>query len=190
MRHVFFLITAFLIALGGAQLPAMSQSGTNGTPAPGYQGITAVHQEKVKVGPYTVTTGFSDWPMHADRSLDIIFIPDGGIADKHGTVTLISPSGQEIVHKLQRHPRMYEDWGLSITVLPEEGPWTFLFEIDGPLGHGVGRLAPIMLLERPGPPILLSWLVGLLPLYGLIALIIWAWLKVQPKKFSQVWSWS
>lgn len=160
-----------------------------GEPESEYQGLTIVHWEEVQAGPYTIALGFSEWPILAERSLDIVFLPDDGIAEKQGTVTLISPTGEEMLKELQRHPRMYEAWGLDIIALPASGPWTFLFEIEGPQGPGVGHFAPVMLLERPGPPIQLGWAIGLLPLFGMLVLVGFTWRKVRPARFSQVWEW-
>jgi hypothetical protein len=144
--------------------------------------IEIVHREQVQVGSYRVEVGFSEWPILADRSLDIVFIPEGGIDPLQGTVTLISPTGDEYEMPLLRHPRQRTAWGLDVIALNESGPWSMLFVIDGPAGQGIGRLAPLTLGNRPGPDLLLSWMVGLLPFFGLIALITLAWLRVRPGK--------
>lgn len=152
-------------------------------------GVTVVHRETVRVGPYPVAVGFSRWPIRAERSLDIVFMPDGGIAGKHGTVTLIPPSGDEERLTLVRHPRMRTVWGLDVVALPEQGRWTMRFQIDGPLGRGDGRL-PVVLLPRPGPPVLVGWIPVLLVTGGLLAAILFAWRHARPVRQSETWSWT
>ena len=53
-----------------------------------------VHTEHVQVGPYPMTVGFTVWPLRAMQSLDFTFEPDGGIADKSGTITADRPRRQ------------------------------------------------------------------------------------------------
>lgn len=169
-----------LIALLLTMLPA---------PALAQEGVTVVHEEVVAVGPYTVTVGFSRWPLHAERSLDIIFVPDGGIAGRSGSLTLVTPTGDEETLPLTRHPRMRSAWGLDVVALPDEGPWGLVFTIDGAEGRGVGRLAPLTLGARPGPPAALSWAIGLLPALGMLALVAVAWWRVRPGRRADTWRW-
>jgi hypothetical protein len=183
MRRLTACAAAALCLALGVALPRPAHA--QGQPA----GVTVVHRETVRVGPYRVAVGFSRWPVRAERSLDIVFMPDGGIAGKHGTVTLTRPSGGEDERPLVRHPRMRTVWGLDVIALPEQGRWTARFEIDGPLGRGDGRL-PVVLLPRPGPPVVLGWLPVLLASGGLLAAILFAWWQVRPVRRSETWSWT
>jgi hypothetical protein len=183
MRRLTACAAAALCLALGVALPRPARA--QGQPA----GVTVVHRETVRVGPYRVAVGFSRWPVRAERSLDIVFMPDGGIAGKHGTVTLTPPSGGEKELPLVRHPRMRTVWGLDVIALPEQGRWTARFEIDGPLGRGDGRL-PVVLLPRPGPPVVLGWLPVLLASGGLLAAILFAWWQVRPVRRSETWSWT
>lgn len=153
------------------------------------EGVAVVHTETVQVGPYALGVGFSRWPLNADRSLDIIFTPQGGISGLRGTVTLVSPTGVADMMPLTRHPRMREAWGLDVIALPEQGPWTLVFAIDGPAGAGSGRLTPLALGARPGPDAALSWLIGLLPLVGALAIGAHAWWPVRPDRHADAWRW-
>jgi hypothetical protein len=69
------------------------------------------------------------------------------------------------------------------------GPLAARFEIDDPLGRGDGRL-PLLLLPRPGPPVVLGWLPVLLAAGGLLAAIVFAWWQVRPVRRSETWSWT
>lgn len=135
-----------------------------------------VHTEHIQVGPYPVTVGFTVWPLRAMQSLDFTFEPDGGIADKYGTLTTIAPDGQAEVDRLSRHPRNREVWGLDVESLNTSGTWTLRFTIDGPQGEGTGDLA-VDVLNQPGPPLGLSWLVGLTPLALTMAFLVVVWIR-------------
>ena len=60
-------------------------------PANAYEPVNIVHTEHVQAGPYSLTVGFSTWPLKAMQSLDFTFIPEGGIEDKSGTLTMLGP---------------------------------------------------------------------------------------------------
>jgi len=135
-----------------------------------------VHTEHVQVGPYPVTVGFTVWPLRAMQSLDFTFEPDDGIAGKSGTLTAIAPDGREETDRLSRHPRNRGVWGLDVESLDSPGTWTLRFTIDGPQGEGTGDLA-VDVLEQPGPPLALSWLVGLTPLALTLAFFAVVWMR-------------
>jgi hypothetical protein len=91
--------------------------------------LDIVHTEKIQVGPYLATIGFTRWPVQAERSLDIIFALEDGIADKKGTLTLVTNPPQLFdrtkqtgePYPLERHPRMREAWGLDVFAFPASG---------------------------------------------------------------------
>lgn len=139
-----------------------------------------VHTEHVQVGPYPVTVGFTVWPLRAMQSLDFTFEPDGGIAGKSGLITAIAPDGREDADRLSRHPRNREVWGLDVESLDSSGMWTLRFSIDGPQGEGTGDLA-VDVLEQPGPPLALSWLIGLTPLALTVVFFAVVWIRTGPR---------
>jgi hypothetical protein len=151
-------------------------------PAMAYAPVNIVHTERVQAGPYRVTVGFSVWPIRAMQSLDFTFMPDGGIAGKSGTLTQTGPGvkADEHVTPLVRHPRKYDSWGLDVQALSAPGTYSLGFAIDGPQGHGEGSVQGLTVLNQPGPPLALSWLVGSLPFLGLVVFIAIAWRRLQP----------
>jgi hypothetical protein len=151
--------------------------------------VIEVHQETVDAGPYRIDVGFSEWPLRAERSLDILFHADEGIAGKQGTVTLVGPSGWSEETSLVRHPRQREDWGLDVIALPEAGEWTVRLAVDGPLGPGAGTLT-IPIGPRPGPPELVGWLPPLAVFAAMIAAMIAGWRRVRPSRQPETWSWA
>ncbi|OLR92641.1 hypothetical protein [Actinokineospora bangkokensis] len=146
-----------------------------------YEPVNVVHTERVQVGPYGVTVGFSTWPVRAYQSLDWTFAPDGGIGDKSGTLAMVAPgaTGQPRQRPLARHPRKLEVWGLDIKSVDAAGQWALRFHLDGPLGTGDGALTSLNVLEQPGPPLALSWSASTLPLVGLAGFLVVAWRRTR-----------
>ncbi|HEY0001907.1 MAG TPA: hypothetical protein VGB74_15750 [Actinoplanes sp.] len=188
IRRLAVLLTVILGSLGLA------------APATAYAPVTIVHTEQVTVGPYRITVGFSTWPIRAMRSLDFTFTPADGIAGKSGTVAILrsaflppeaapgsdpaatgaGPRRRMVGERLVRHPRKREVWGLDVEAVNNPGTYALRFAIDGPKGYAEGTLPDVTVLDQPGPPMALSWAIGTLPLWALIALIAIAWRRVRP----------
>jgi hypothetical protein len=151
-------------------------------PAMAYAPVNIVHTERVQAGPYTVTVGFSTWPIRAMQSLDFTFMPDGGIAGKSGSLIQTGPGIKSADHTtpLVRHPRKLDSWGLDVKALNTPGTYSFGFTIDGPQGHGQGTLNGVTVLNQPGPPLALSWTISTVPLFVLLVIIVVAWRRTQP----------
>jgi hypothetical protein len=171
MRRILLpVVLAAVLALVGA------------TPALAYAPVDIVHTEQVQVGPYTVTVGFSTWPIRAMRSLDFTFMPDGGIADKSGSLILRGPGfgNGKRGRPLDRHPRKRDTWGLDTQALNTPGTYSFGFVINGPQGQGDGTLDGVTVLDQPGPPLPLSWAVGSLPFGALLVFLVIVWRRTRP----------
>lgn len=148
------------------------------------------HHETLLAGPYTVVVGFSEWPIRAERSIDITFMPGGGIAGKTATIEITDPAGDWYeIGPLGRHPRQREVWGLDLIALPAPGDWTIKLTIDGPLGQGIGTLTGIPVTDRPGPPLWPMWLIAALPLIFLIWLGVRGWRAIRPRQSAWTQSW-
>ncbi|HEV3358095.1 MAG TPA: hypothetical protein VG247_14970 [Pseudonocardiaceae bacterium] len=171
-RIVVPIVLAALLAVFGA------------VPASAYAPVDIVHTERVQAGPYAVTVGFSTWPIRAMRSLDFTFSPDGGIADKSGSLIMTGPEfgprGSD--SPLVRHPRKRDVWGLDVQALNTPGSYTIGFVINGPQGQGEGTLNNLTVLDQPGPPLPLSWAVGTLPLGALLVFLVIVWRRTRPGK--------
>jgi hypothetical protein len=139
-------------------------------PTQSYAPVVIVHQEHLAVGPYELTVGFSEWPVRARQSLDFTFEPTGGIEQVTGTLVARSPAGEvenlrrpSGVDGLPRHPRQPDVWGLDVFALDEPGDWLFTFGLDGARGPAAAEMV-LPVLEQPGPPLGMSWLVSTGPL--------------------------
>ncbi len=159
------------------------------TPAAAHEAVP--YQERIMVGPYPVEVWVSDWPIAAERSIDFTFNPAGGIADKTARIQMIMPDGNEyFTSPLPRHPRNRSVWGLDLIALPEPGPWMIELTINGPAGSGTGSFGPMTLLPQPGPPPLLSWVLGVLPPLVLLgSLFVIAWRRFPASSRRLAWSW-
>jgi hypothetical protein len=71
-------------------------------------------------------------------------------------------------------------WGLDVESLGSSGTWTLRFTINGPQGEGTGDLA-VDVLRQPGPPLALSWFVGLIPLALTLAFFAVVWIRTGPR---------
>jgi hypothetical protein len=160
------------------------------TPAPALAHPSDPHHETIQAGPYEVTVGFSEWPIRAERSLDITFEPEGGIADKTATIRITDPQGDWYeVGPLGRHPRQRDLWGLDLIALPATGDWTIELTVSGPEGTGAGTLSGIAVGERPGPPLSPMWVIAILPLVFLLSLGVRGWLQVRPGRTPEAHAW-
>ncbi|TCO48150.1 hypothetical protein [Actinocrispum wychmicini] len=166
-RTVLALLSALGLMLGAA------------APALAYDPVNIVHTERVQVGPYGMTVGFSTWPVKAMQSLDFTFMPDDGIDGKSGYLSMSTGERSGRGQPLARHPRKRDVWGLDVRSLPSAGDWTFKFTIDGPAGQATGQLTGLKVMDQPGPPLGLSWAISTIPLFGLIALIVVAWRRTR-----------
>lgn len=153
--------------------------------------VEVVHTEKIQAGPYAVTVSFSEWPLRAERSLDFLFEPAGGIAGRTGSLRMVAPDGStanSTRDALSRHPRARQAWGLDVYALASEGTWTFEVAVKGTQGTGIGRL-PIAVGERPGPPAAFSWTLGLLPLLAFAGVAVLVWVRTRPYRRETAAQW-
>ncbi|RLV77234.1 hypothetical protein LJB45_36600 [Streptomyces rapamycinicus] len=174
--HARRLVLATVAALALVAVPT--------APATAYAPVGVVHTERVQAGPYTVTVGFSEWPLRAMQSLDFTFAPADGIAGKSGRLTIDGPGldADDRETPLSRHPRKRDVWGLDVQALPESGTWSFTFDIDGRAGHGRGTLRNVTVLDQPGPPLAISWTVCAIPPIGMLAYLAVGWRRNKPSE--------
>lgn len=180
------LVVVAVVAALATALAAVPSAAAQGAPIT--ESVRVVHEESVQVGPYRLSVGFSEWPMRAERSLDIVFRPEGGVGGKTGTVTLIAPSAGEETRPLVRHPRLRSAWGLDIVALPEPGRWSLRFDLVGPAGEGVGGV-PITLGERLGPPVIVGWLPVLAAVGAMVGAFVVGWRRTRPARAPETWAW-
>ncbi len=148
------------------------------------------HREMVQVGPYQLEVGFSQFPLQAERSLDITFTPVGGIAGKSGTTKFSLVNSKDTIGQdLVRFTKNRSIWGYDLISIPKKGTWNLEFTINGKQGKGVGNLK-LEVLERPaGPSVALTQPLGLIPILAVLILATRAWLRVRPLRHTEANQW-
>jgi hypothetical protein len=190
-HHVIRRVGAALAALVVAGLGSLAAAPAAQAAEP----IKIVHREQVQAGPYRIDLGFSQWPMLEGRSFDLLIDPEGGIAGKSGTLTVLTPAGAPLEFfadtPLARHPRQRQSWGLDVVEFKGDGlggRWSLEFVVDGPKGRGVGRLAALPLGPLPGPPQSFSWALATIPTLLLVAGTVVGWRRLRPARDPAAWS--
>ncbi len=148
------------------------------------------HRETVQVGAYQLEVGFSQYPIRAERSLDITFTPVGGIRGLSGTTKMTLLGGKQVIEQdLVRFTKNRSIWGYDLISIPKKGTWNLEFTINGKQGKSVGKLK-LEVLERPaGPSVALTQPLGLIPILAVLILATRAWLRVRPMRHAEANNW-
>jgi hypothetical protein len=148
------------------------------------------HRETIKVGTYTLELGFSQWPVRAERSLDMTFTPQGGIQGLSGTTKMTLTNGEKVIENdLVRFPKNRNIWGYDLISIPEKGTWNLEFKIKGAQGTGVGNFKLEVLTRPSGPSVALTQPLGLIPILAVIILATRAWRRVRPLRHAETNQW-
>lgn len=145
------------------------------------------HTERLEIGGLKLTVGFTEWPLQAERSLDMTFSLTGGIAGRTVLGRFIKPDGTPWgdAQPLPRFPRDRTMWGFDSQALPVEGNWKLELSINNQKAT-----LPLTVLERPaGPPSNLITALALIPILAVFVLATRAWLRVKPLRQleSKIW---
>lgn len=145
------------------------------------------HTEQLEVGGLQITVGFTEWPLQAERSLDMTFNPTGGIAGKTVLTRFVKPDGTQWfgAQPLPRFPRDRTVWGFDSLALPMQGNWRLELSVNDQKAT-----LPLTVLERPaGPPGKLITALAMIPILAVFVLAIRAWLRVKPLRQLESRSW-
>ena len=144
------------------------------------------HTETLMVGNTKVMIGFNEYPLQAERSLDLTINPEGGISNQEGTIQFIQPNGEEwFATKLPRYTRDRSVWGFDNQAFPTEGKWQMNIKINGILAS-----LPLEVGARPvGPSGSLITILALIPILAVFALTIRAWMRVRPLRHLESRTW-
>jgi hypothetical protein len=145
------------------------------------------HTERLEIGDLKLTVGFTEWPLQAERSLDMTFSPEGGIVGKAVKIRIIKPDGTQRsdAQPLPRFPRDRTVWGFDSEAFPVEGNWKLELSVNNQKAT-----LPLAVLERPaGPPSNLITALAMIPILAVFVLAIRAWLRVKPLRQLESRSW-
>ena len=167
MKHWFFLVLTFF-ALGNALANPFK------------------HTETLMVGKTKVVVGFNEYPLQAERSLDLTFNPEGGISSKKGEIEFIRPNGEQWFNTtLPRYTRDRSVWGFDNQAFPTQGTWQMKIRINGSIAS-----LPLTVGARPvGPSSNLIIALALIPILAVFTLAIRAWMRVRPLRHLESRTW-
>ena len=133
-------------------------------------GSDPVRVVKTNAGPYPLTVNFYKYPANAGFALPFsISTPASS-----GTVTyrVSSVPGQGVsatpVHATLTNGGQTAQGSAEI---PVQGPWTLEITANGPAGTAVTQI-PIEATAPPAVPGWFGWLIGLIPIYGLLIFLL------------------
>lgn len=150
-----------MLGVGGA-----SASAHSGTPLKSF---------KVQAGPYPVMVNYYTTPR-AGQALVFTIVPDSAAARRariRYTATAVPGTMVNAVPvKAELDPDVDNAGAVGGTVnLPVTGQWLLSIDLDGALGPGQGD-APILAAAPPAIPEWMGWLIGMLPIWGILGFLI------------------
>jgi hypothetical protein len=128
----------------------------------------------VHAGPYPLTVNLYKDPANAGFALSFSIVAQAGTRGPlHFDVSSIPGSG---VDATPIHSSIAPDANASNSVqgaaeITVQGPWSLHITVTGPAGQGVVDV-PIIAVAPPAIPQWTGWLIGCIPLYGLLALLL------------------
>lgn len=137
-------------------------------------GSTAARMVQVHVGPYPLTVSLYKDPASAGFALPFAIAPQQpqsglltyDVSSIPGTGVVATPIHASLTP--DTNVRNGVQGAAEITV---RGKWNLLVSVDGPLGHAEATI-PVTATAPPAIPQWLGWLIGFIPLYGLLALLL------------------
>ncbi len=137
-------------------------------------GSTPVRVVHVNAGPYPLTVNLYKDPANAGYALPFSIAPQQGIS---GTLTYdVFSVPAHGIHATPVRAGLSSDANVHNGVqgtaeITVQGNWTLQITVAGPSGTSVANV-PIVATAPPAIPLWLGWLIGLLPIYGLLAFLL------------------
>ncbi len=136
-------------------------------------GNTPVKVVHVMAGPYPLTVSFYQYPARAGFALPFAVAPQEPI---HGALNFdVSSIPDEEVSATPVHTSTSPDANSSNGIqgaaeITVQGGWSLHITVNGPSGQGIVAV-PITATAPPAIPEWLGWLIGLIPIYGLLVFL-------------------
>jgi hypothetical protein len=137
-------------------------------------GSTPVRIVHVDAGPYPLTVNLYKDPANAGYALPFSIAPQQGIS---GTLTYdVFSVPAHGIHATPVRAGLSPDANVHNGVqgtaeITVQGNWTLQITVTGPSGTSVADV-PIVATAPPAIPLWLGWLIGLIPIYGLLAFLL------------------
>ena len=137
-------------------------------------GSTAARVVQVQAGPYPLTVSFYTYPAHASYALPFAIAPRQSIRGDltYEVSSIPDPSGvpaTPVRASLSPDPNVRNgvQGAAEITV---QGMWALDIVVTGSAGRGEASV-PITATAPPAIPAWLGWVIGFIPLYGLLVFL-------------------
>ena len=133
-------------------------------------GNTPVRVVHVAAGPYPLTLNLYKDPANAGYALPFAITPQTQSALTYN-VTSVPAKG---IHATPVRAGLTPDGHNGVNgaaEIPVKGDWTLHVTVNGAAGPGTVDI-PITAIAPPAIPLWLGWLIGLLPIYGLLAFLL------------------
>jgi hypothetical protein len=137
-------------------------------------GSTPVRVVHVNAGPYPLTVSLYRDPANAGFALPFAIAPTQAV---HGTLTFdVSSIPAQGVSATPVHASLGPDASNANAVrgdaeITVRGQWYLGIHVSGPQGEATVRV-PITATAPPALPLWIGWLIGFIPLYGLLAFLL------------------
>ena len=137
-------------------------------------GSTPARVVRVTAGPYPLTISLYKSPANAGYALPFAIAPEqstsGSLTYDVSSIPAHGIHATPVRAGLSPDPNVHN--GIQGTAeITVQGAWTLHIAVDGPSGHGEADV-PITATAPPAIPNWLGWLIGLIPLYGLLAFLL------------------
>lgn len=125
---------------------------------------------RVNAGPYPLVVSLYKYPANAGFALPFAVAPQTPI---HGTLTYdVNSLPGDSVSATPVHASFSTDSAVGNGIqgdaeITVRGPWTLVINVNGPSGPATA-LVPITATAPPAIPEWFGWLIGFIPLYGLL----------------------
>ncbi len=133
-------------------------------------GNTPARVVRVNAGPYALVVSFYKYPANAGFALPFAVAPQTPL---HGTLTYdVNSLPGEGVSATPVHASFSADSATANGIqgdaeITVRGPWTLHIDVNGPAGPATVDV-PITATAPPAIPEWFGWLIGFIPLYGLL----------------------
>ena len=136
-------------------------------------GNTPVKVVHVNAGPYALTVNLYKYPANAGFALPFSIVPEQSAHEKLNINVSSVPTGN--IPATQIHSSFSQDTNTGViqgdAEITVQGPWVLNISVSGPAGQGMANV-PITATAPPAIPDWLGWLIGFIPLYGLLIFLV------------------
>lgn len=132
-------------------------------------GSTPERVVHVDAGPYPLTLSLYTYPARAGFALPFAIAPQHPVSGLTYDVTSLPAEGVSAtpVHASVSPDPNVQGGAQGTAEISVQGDWNLYITVNGPSGQGT-IVVPVVATAPPAIPASLGWLIGCIPLYGLV----------------------